>query len=506
MSQLPPDSSADPDTSSHPEAQAVESAPTPARVPLPKPGSTVTLAVESVAFGGRGLARIHGAAAFVEKALPGDVVQAVVLKRKPGYIEARALSRTQESPHRVEAPCVLFGTCGGCKWQDFDYDRQLEAKASQVVEALHHGARIRVGFEVLPPVPSPLRWRYRNKMEFAFGRERSSPFTGPESIHVGLHRPGDFRHVVPVDVCHLTPEPLEKALRAACAELRRQATDDPARVTVHDLKIHRGLLRHLVLRHSVTTGNWLAAFITTSDPFPGAEALARAIQEAAPGCAGVVWAINDGLSDVARPESIAGVWGEPVLRERLGNLEFRLSPFSFFQTNTKGAELLYEAVARFADLQGRERVLDAYCGTGTIGLYLAPRAQSVTGIELIEEAVEDARHNAERNGIGNAQFYAGDMKDVLADLHHQGVDPAQPPYDLVVIDPPRGGMDKKALRRLIDLVPPRLIYVSCNPSTLARDAVTLAEAGLRPRKVQAFDLFPHTYHVESVVEFVRDEG
>jgi 23S rRNA (uracil1939-C5)-methyltransferase len=478
--------------------------PPPTRVPLPRPGTTVRLTIESVAFGGRGLARIHGAAAFVEKALPGDEVDALVTRRKPTYIEARAVSRHADSPHRVTAPCTLFGTCGGCKWQDFDYSRQLEAKASQVVEALRHGARIPDGYRVLPPIPSPQIWRYRNKMEFAFGRERHSPFTGPESINLGLHRPGDFRHVVPVETCHLTPEPLESALQAATAELRRQAAADPEHITIHDLKTHRGLLRHLVLRHSVSTGQWLAAFITTSDPFPGADHLARALMDAAPGCVGVVWAINDGLSDVARPERIACTWGDPVLTEQLGQLQFRLSPFSFFQTNTRGASLLYDAVSRLAALRGGERVLDAYCGTGTIGLYLAPVAKSVTGIELVEEAVDDARHNAQLNGISNANFHAGDMKEVLTQLHPDGVDPANPPYDLVVIDPPRGGMDKRALRRLVDLHPPRLIYVSCNPATLARDAATLAEAGLHPRQVQAVDLFPHTYHIESVVEFTRD--
>jgi 23S rRNA (uracil1939-C5)-methyltransferase len=341
-------------------------------------------------------------------------------------------------------------------------------------------------------------------MEFAFGRRRDDPWSGPQSIQVGLHQPGDFRHVLPIDECYLTPPSMESARLAARDSLRQLALQHPNSITIHDLKTHRGLLRHLVLRSSQASGAWLAAFITTSDPFPEVEQFAEALMKSAPHCAGLLWGISDGLSDVARPESIQKVWGNPILTERLGSLEFRLSPFSFFQTNTLGAEQLYDVVARFANLQGQERVLDAYCGTGTIGLYLAKAAKEIVGIELIEEAVEDARHNASMNGITNTQFWAGDMKEVLANHYAVTESPDfQPPFDLIVMDPPRGGMDKKALRHLLDLRPPRFIYVSCNPSTLARDAQDLLEKGYRPTQIQTVDLFPHTYHIESVVEFIH---
>lgn len=458
-------------------------------------GALADLRVESLAFGGRGIARVEGMVIFVEGALPGDLVRARVGKRKAQYAEARTVEVLEPSPDRRPAPCPVFGVCGGCRWQDFDYARQLETKRQHVADALTHIAR-QQQVEVRPIIPSPSPWRYRNKMEYSFG-------PGPDGgVDVGLHAAGRFEQIVDVPGCMIQPEALDRALAGFREMLNREAAAaPPGRFAPYDPKSHKGFLRHLVFRHSHTTGEWLAALLTASGPWPGAEDFASAVTRRFPECRGFIWGLNDGLSDVARMEQQRLQVGPGAITEQLGSKRFRVSTFSFFQTNTAAAEVLYDTVRDFAELTGRETVLDAYCGTGSIGIYVSDLAARVIGIELVRDAVWDARFNARENEADNCTFFAGDMREVLPSIPRT----TGARFDRVIVDPPRGGMEKRALRQLIDIGAPVMVYVSCNPATLARDIVQLAEAGYRVEAVQPVDMFPHTWHVEAVLK-LRKQG
>lgn len=457
-------------------------------------GSIVEVEIGNLAFGGRGIAKTGGMVVFIDKALPGDIVKARVTKRKPQYAEAEMIEIVRPSPKRETPRCAIFGRCGGCTWQNFDYEEQIRYKQQHVEEALRHIAG-QNQLTVRPIIGSPEPWSYRNKMEYSFG------IGADRNITIGFHRTGDYRHIEQVHRCEIQPEPLNDLLSWLTAELNSEAQREGAHFVPYDQVRHTGFLRHLVLRYSATNGEFLAAILTAPDKWRGAEDVARRLFERFPQCRGFIWGTNAGLSDVARVEKLCLQTGTGWIEEQLGDKRFRVSTFSFFQTNTPGAKLLYDAVKEFCELTGRETVLDAYCGTGTIGIYLSGLAEKVVGIELVREAVWDARFNAQLNGASNCTFLAGEMRDVLQTLPQT----LGARFDRVVIDPPRGGMDKKSLRLLIGIGAPLLVYVSCNPATLARDAVSLSEAGYRLELVQPVDMFPHTWHVESVIKFRRKE-
>lgn len=464
-----------------------------------KKGGSIEADVTDVAFGGRGIARLDGMVVFIEGALPGDRVRATITKRKAQYAEATTTEILKSSETRVEAPCPSFGTCGGCKWQNFDYSEQIRAKQRHVEDSLRHIGRHQQPYEMRPIIASPDPWNYRNKMEFSFGwaDQPGSRALSKGPITVGFHMAGDFRRIVDVGECHIQPALLNEVLGFVRERINRDARAEGEHFQPYDTVRHTGYLRHLVLRYSATTGHFLMALLTAPGPWKGAGAFADDFLARFPQCNGFIWGTNSGLSDVARAEKIVLERGENTLTETLGDKTFRLSAFSFFQTNTRGATILYDTVKEFSELTGHESVLDAYCGTGTIGIYVSDHAKRVVGIELVKEAVWDARHNAKLNNATNCTFLAGEMRDVL---------PTVPStlgggFDRVIVDPPRGGMDKKSLRYLIEVGAPVFVYVSCNPATLARDAQVLGEAGYQLEVVQPVDLFPHTYHVESVLKF-----
>lgn len=457
-----------------------------------KKGSVVELTIDNVAFGGRGISRDSGMVVFVEGAVPGDRVRARVTRRKPQFAEASTVEVVEPSPRRTDAPCVVFGDCGGCKWQHFDYEGQLEAKQSHVADALRQIGKIHK-YEMRPIIASPTIWNYRNKMEFSFGEDGASG-----RIITGFHRAGDYKTIIHAGpVCLIQPPGLDKILSWIEDRLNVDQGAEGSHFFSYRQAKHEGFLRHLVVRYSHTTGDFLLAVLTASGKWSGVEAFAKDLMEKFPQVRGFLWGTTDSLSDVARMEKQQFQTGATTIEEQLGEFRFRISTFSFFQTNTRGAKLLYDVVEEFAELTGRETVLDAYCGTGTIGIYASRNAEQVIGIELVPDAVWDARHNAKANGAENCTFLAGEMRDIL---------PQVPSlfgsrFDRVIVDPPRGGMDKKSLRLLLGIRAPLLIYVSCNPATLARDAATLVESGYVPEVVQPVDMFPHTYHVESVIKF-----
>ncbi len=441
-------------------------------------GEELELRVDSLAYGGNGVARHDGFVVFVRRAVPGDVVRARVTKVKRGFAEAVAERLLEPSADRVAAPCRHFGACGGCRFQDYAYERQLEQKARQVRDAL-----VRLGGLAEPPlepiVPASAQYGYRNKLEYSFAQTEHGPA-------LGFHRAGRWDEVLPVEECLLTT-PLGNAIRDAVRDWAREERLEP-----YDQATGAGYLRHLVVREGRNTGQALVLLVTAPGERFDTGYLVDVLRRF-PEVRSVHWAVNDSPAEVTSlPTRL--LWGEEAIEEELLGLRFRIRPNAFLQTNTAMAEVLYETARDFAGLTGRETVYDLYCGTGTIGLVLAREALTVWGVEVSEEAVACAVENAELNGIGNAAFFAGNVGQSLAELR----DRAGPP-DVVVVDPPRAGLAGKALRRTGALAAPRLVYVSCNPTTLASDVRVLRdEFGYRLRRCRPVDMFPHTPHIESV--------
>jgi 23S rRNA (uracil1939-C5)-methyltransferase len=402
--------------------------------------------------------------------VPGDRVRAVVGKAKRAYAEARVVEVVEPSPDRV--PEVAHHP--GAAWQVLPYERQLEVKAQQVAEALTRIGRLE-GFEQEPIVPALERWRYRNKLEYSFG-------TGDAGELVcGFHAPGRFDRIVPLTDCKLASEPGNALREQALAECRRQG------LGAWDRREQRGFLRNLVVREGRRTGRFQVRLVTS----PGTldtEALIDAVP-----CDGLYWTQTAGLGESTQGGETVLLSGTPQLQERLGELDFLISPEAFFQTNTEMAERLYGLAVEMAQLRGHERVFDLYCGIGTIALTLAARAREVIGVEIAEPAVADAIENARLNEVTNASFYAGDIRLAMRELVERAGRP-----DVVVIDPPRAGLSQKVVRRVVEAAPKRIVYVSCNPTTLAPNAAQLVEAGYRLTRVRPVDLFPQTPHIECV--------
>lgn len=462
----------------------------PKRPRRPKKGEVVEVPLESLVYGGPALGRVEGFVVFVPHAAPGERVRARITKRKGSYAQAELLGMVEPAPERIAPKCPLFTTCGGCWWQHLPVEVQEHWKEQIVRESIHPIVDKNPGeIEFEPLVSSPDPFHYRNKMEFTFGQEKYD-----KTLKLGFHKPGNWKHILDVQQCWLHPKAFDGILNAARAEGERQGLNAWNPVE------HAGMLRHLVVRWSVYEERALVALLTGDREGLDFEAFRRALVEACPAVKGVAWGLNAGRSDVARAEEILRTWGEDSFEERLGDLRFQVSLSSFFQTNTRGAEKLYKVAHEYLELSGRERLLDAYCGTGTIGIYCARDAAHVYGIELVREAVWDARENAERNGLSNCTFMAGDMARTLPALAHAVVGS----MDRLVVDPPRGGMDKKALALLANLRAPVVVYVSCNPTTMARDLGTMIEAGYRVEKVRAVDMFPQTYHIECVTRCVLE--
>jgi 23S rRNA (uracil1939-C5)-methyltransferase len=434
----------------------------------PSRGDELELTVDSLAHGGNGVARLEGYVVFVAGAVPGDRVRAVVGKAKKAYAEARALEVLEPSPDRI-APVADHP---GAPWQVLAYERQLEVKAEQVADALSRIGRLE-GFELEPIVPAEQQWRYRNKLEYSFG-------TGPDGELVcGFHAPGRWDEIVGMTDNMLASERGNEVREQVLAWCRAQG------LPAWDRRTHRGVLRNLVVREGRRTGEIQARLITSPAKLD-VDSLIEAVD-----AEGLFWSQTADLGESTAGGETTLLKGTPQLRERLFDLDFLISPEAFFQTNTEMAEELYGLAIEFAGLRGHERVFDLYCGIGTIGLALAARAREVIGVEIVETAVADAIENARINDVTNARFYAGDIRLSMRELVEQAGKP-----DLAIVDPPRAGLSQKVVRRIVEAAPKRIVYVSCNPTTLAPNAAQLVEAGYRLAKVRPVDMFPQTPHIE----------
>ena len=444
----------------------------PPKAARPRRGDELELTIDTVAQGGRGIGRREdGFVVFVSGALPGDTVRARISKSKRGHAEAATVELIEPSPDRVPAVCIHDGApCPGAAWQGLPYERQLELKHAQVAEALERLGGLE-GFELEPIVAAEEKWRYRNKLEYSFGERTSG------ELVCGFHRQGSWREVVAVEDCHLASESNNEARNSVLGWARE------AGLPAYDSEDARGVLRNLVVRDSDRTGQVQTRLVTTPAEFPRPPVDLHTVIE--------------GLS--GGTDGPTGVLGEEHLEEELAGLRFRISHAAFFQTNTAMAERLYAIAGEYAALAGSERVFDLFCGIGTIGLSLAPRAGEVWGIESVSEAVADAERNARRNSIENARFVAADARLGIRPLMERAGKP-----DVVIVDPPRAGLSKKVVRRLIETGAPKIVYVSCNPTTLAPNAAQLTEAGYVLRRVRPVDMFPQTPHVECVAQLELD--
>ena len=446
-----------------------------------------------LAFGGKAIAKPDGLPVFVDRCLPGDTALVKITKKKKSWAEGKLIKIINPSPLRQEGRCKYCNYCGGCKWQQISYEKQLEYKHSHVKETLAHIGGLK-DVTVHPPIPSDPVFGYRNKMEFSCSPlrwlmpEELEDETITKDFGIGLHVPGTFDKVIDIEECHIMPALGNEIL----ALVRAFIKESP--LPAYHLRHHTGFWRFLMLRHSVARDEWMVNIVTRDKDLAAVTLLADQIAEKFPQVVSIMNNITDAKAGVSLGKEEVLIHGRDHIVEKLEDFEFKISANSFFQTNTRTCEKLYAKVAEYADLQGGETVIDLYSGTGTIPIWLAGKAEKVFGIEIVEPAVIDARKNAALNNIENCEFLLGDIKDILPTLDQKP--------DMMVIDPPRVGMHKDVVAQVLALSPKKIVYVSCNPATLARDLEMMKDA-YQVMEVQPVDMFPHTYHIEAVARLVR---
>ncbi len=465
-----------------------------------KRGTEVELEIEKIAYGGHGIARFENFVIFVRNVLPGQRVLVKITKKRSSYAEAIPMEVLRESPWAVEPKCGHFGVCGGCLWQNLDYSKQLEIKTSQVKESLSHIGGVSE-VEFLPSVPSPEAFYYRNKLEFTFGPRRwllsdeieSDKLEKPKDFALGFHARGHWEKVVDIDECLLQAPETNRILNVVKNIAKK------SQIKPYDTLTHEGFWRFLVIRHSKTKGDFLVNLVTTSPASVEENSVIRQIADELKGkCAKVssfIHSTSDKKAQIAYGDSSKVLFGTGIIKEVLENVTYSFSVNSFFQTNTLGTKNLYDVVADFLKPAGDEVVWDLYCGAGTISIYIAGRVKKVIGMELFPEAVRDAERNCEENKITNCVFLSGDLREISRNFDTIAERYGKP--QAIITDPPRAGMHKDVVKGLLELGAPKIIGVSCNPTTFARDVKMLSEK-YRLTKVRVVDLFPHTTHMETV--------
>ena len=460
-----------------------------------KKGQEIEITLEKFADRGKSLARINGYVVFVAGAVPGDRVLARIRRRKKRFAEAYIVELITPSPLRVQPRCEYFGTCGGCKWQHVDYAAQLEAKRQSVIDALSHAG----GFsevEVRPTCGSEQIFHYRNKMEYSFSASRwltSEEIATGKSFDtdfaLGMHAPGRFDRVIDLKACYLPPPVSIRVVN----KFRDYAKS--LGWTCWNVRTHEGYLRHLVIRTGEHTGEVMVNVVTNGFDEEAFNGLSRFFQTHFPEVTTLINTIHTGVSQVAIGEEKYIAYGEGVIRDKIGGYTFEISPQAFFQTNTRQAERLYEFAREFSEPSSEDLVYDFYCGAGTISIFMAPHVKHVVGVELVPEAIKNANVNASSNGIQNCTFVDGDLKTLFTE---EFVREHGRPH-ILIVDPPRAGMHEKVVEQIAKLRPERVVYVSCNPQTQARDLKLLSHI-YSIECAQPVDLFPHTYHTENVVK------
>ncbi|MGM9735290.1 MAG: 23S rRNA (uracil(1939)-C(5))-methyltransferase RlmD [Candidatus Cryptobacteroides sp.] len=456
--------------------------------------------IESVAAEGKALARVDGTVLFVQFAVPGDVVDVKVTKKKKNYMEGYILRLVKPSEHRLEPFCEHFGVCGGCKWQPLPYPMQLQAKQQQVYDQL-----VRIGHldvpEISPIIPSDKTEYYRNKLEFTFSQRRwlnegedPDSFTPQQRCGLGFHVGRFFDKVLDINHCHLQEEP-SNSIRLF---IKRYALEHS--LEFFNIREHTGFLRNMFIR-TTEKGDVMLTICFYHEDRPAREALLDAVAAEFPQIVSLYYVINGKANDSIADQECILYKGDEAIYETMENLRFKIGPKSFYQTNSRQALKLYSTAREFAALTGPEVVYDLYTGTGTIAQFVCAKASKVIGIEYVPEAIADARINAEANGITNCEFFAGDMKDILTDSFVE--EHGKP--DVIILDPPRAGIHPDVAQVILNAAPKKIVYVSCNPASQARDLEILCR-DYRITAVRPVDMFPHTHHVENVVALERTIG
>ena len=459
------------------------------------------LQVMSYAAGGKSIAKVDGKVIFIEGAVPGDIVDVRLSKNKKDWAEGKAIRIKSLSKERVTPFCDHFGVCGGCKWQMLPYAQQLAYKQEEVAQQMKRIGKINLP-EMQPIAGSAETTHYRNKLEFTFSAKKyftdaemkamPMPEEGPRGLPsipaLGFHVPGSFDKVIDIDTCHLQAEP-SNAIRNT---LRQYALDKG--YSFYDIRNHVGLLRNLLIR-ICTTGDIMVNLVFGEDDKVAREDLMQLLKDKFPMITSLYYTVNTKFNDSLHDQHPVCYHGKPYAIEQLGELKFKVGPKSFFQTNSKQAKQLYDITKSFAELNGTQVVYDLYCGTGSIGIYVSDLAQKVIGVEVIAEAIDDAKENAALNQIGNTAFFAGDAAEICDDaffaLHGRP--------DVIITDPPRAGMHAKLVEQILQMEAPVVVYVSCNPATQARDLQLLAQK-YEVTAIRPVDMFPHTHHIENIVQ------
>ena len=460
--------------------------------------------IEDYAAEGKSLARVDGKVIFVEGAVPGDVVDIQLQKNKSDWAEGFAKKFHSYSENRVQPFCSHFGVCGGCQWQMLPYPQQLIYKQQQVVDNLTRIAKI-----PLPPIPAILGAKqtegYRNKVEYTFATEFYMSFEAFREMKAsgevnrktagdgGFHARGFFEKIVPIDTCHLQEEPTN-FIRKAVVQFALEHN-----MPFYNIKQHQGWLRNMFVRNT-TKGEWMINLVLGYEDKENRIALLDSLIKQFPQITTLLYTINTKRNDSMQDLEPQVYYGNGYITEKLEKFEFKISPKSFFQTNSKQAEVLYQVTRDFAELTGKEVVYDLYCGTGSIGIFCSEKAKKIIGVEFVEDAIEDAKLNAALNGLTDTVFFAGDVIKVCDDSFFE----ANGKPDVIITDPPRAGMHEKLVQKLLEMEAPTIVYVSCNPATQARD-LALLHAKYTVTKIQPVDMFPHTLHIENVVQLKRTD-
>lgn len=457
--------------------------------------------VEDYAAEGKSLARVDGKVIFIENAVPGDIVDIKLFKNKKDWAEGFVTGWQEYSPDRVEPFCAHFGVCGGCRWQMLPYTTQLKYKQKQVEETLRRIGKVSLPV-VEPILGAEATTGYRNKIEYTFSNRRfmlpeelKNPFRTPHGKVAGFHAKGIFDKVVDINTCYLQEEPTNR-IRKAVRDFGVEKD-----YSFYDIREHEGFLRTLQLR-ICTTGEVMANLMLGYEDAVQRELILDHLLAQFPELTTLLYTINTKWNDSLQDLTPVAYHGPGYVIEKLEDFRFKIGPKSFFQTNTRQAERLYQVTREFSELKGTETVYDLYCGTGSIGIFVSRQAGRVIGVEVVEEAIADARENAVLNGIGHASFFAGDVIDICNDDFFR----AHGRPDVIITDPPRAGMHEKLVRKILDMEAPTVVYVSCNPATQARDLLLLDEKYAVTR-IRPVDMFPHTHHIENVVQLkLREQG
>jgi 23S rRNA (uracil1939-C5)-methyltransferase len=432
---------------------------------------------------GAGVARVNGFTLFVPNTLPGERAKVKVVGIKKGFGFGRLEELIEASHERVEPPCPIYKWCGGCQLQHLSYEGQLEYKRKQVEDVLTRIGKLE-GVPVLPTLGmGDEPWRYRNKAQVPVGERDGRIITGfyQKRSH----------EIVEMDSCIITGDTNDDAVQAVKEIVNKY------NITAYDEQKHKGILRHIIARYGKTTGDLMIVLVTNGKDLPQRKKIIEDITSALPEIKSIVQNVNTKRTNVIFGDETRVLWGAEYIHDYIGDIKFAISARSFYQINPDQTKVLYDQALKYAELNGDETVIDAYCGIGTISLFLAQKAKKVYGVEIVPEAIEDARRNAELNNITNAEFAVGKSEDVIPEWKKQGISP-----DVIVVDPPRKGCDEELLKTIIEMKPGRVVYVSCNPATLARDLRILEDGGFKTVEVQPVDMFPQTTHVEAVAKLV----